>query len=93
MFHELTTNVSDDPFRSWPKSIHPEDYDRVMSEYKDAFNSNSQVSIEFRADTPGEYDSAAWRLFIMHPIDDGKPEAEPKHGYICAIIDITYVYG
>ena len=46
-FYDLTTHQSDDQaFKAWPHSIHPEDYDRVMDAYQDAFNKQKQLRTE-----------------------------------------------
>lgn len=43
LFYQLTTHQrSDKAFQSWPQSIHPEDYERVMSAYEEAFSSQKQ---------------------------------------------------
>lgn len=87
LFYKLTTHPGANPFRAWPQSIHPDDYERVMNDYKHAFSSDRILSTQFRSAAPGEYDSPSWRLFMMRPISDKAPIAQD--GYICAIIDIT----
>ncbi|KAK1042065.1 hypothetical protein LTR74_018560, partial [Friedmanniomyces endolithicus] len=49
-FYRLTTHRGDDQsFMSWPQSIHPDDYDRVMQAYYEALVSQQQLRTEFRA--------------------------------------------
>ena len=49
-FYDLTTHQGDErEFKCWPQSIHPDDYDRVMAAYQDAFRSQKQLRTEFRA--------------------------------------------
>jgi hypothetical protein len=66
-FYQLTSHQSDDKsFKSWPQSIHPDDYNRVMDAYKEAFRSQKQLRVEFRAqgiDHP-------WRLLLLTPLGD-----------------------
>lgn len=88
-FYQLTTHWGEDQsFKSWPQSIHPEDYDRVMSAYKEAFRGQTELRAEFRAlgsDHP-------WRLLLLTPLGD----ENLKHvslgeygGFICSVVDIT----
>lgn len=49
-FHKLTVHGGlDKSFKKWPKTIHPEDYERVMNAYREAFEARSHLSTEFRA--------------------------------------------
>ncbi|KXL48041.1 hypothetical protein M433DRAFT_105869 [Acidomyces richmondensis BFW] len=88
-FYELTTHQGEDKsFKSWPQSIHPDDYERVMSAYHDAFSSQTQLRIEFRA--LGQHHP--WRLLLLTPLGD----ENLKHvslreygGFICSVVDIT----
>lgn len=90
-FHELTVHRGlDKSFKEWPKTIHPEDYDRVMSSYKEAFASRQNLSIEFRAHGK----SNPWRLFLMRPLGDNNLQHSSLRsygGFICAVVDITSV--
>ncbi|KAI8940730.1 hypothetical protein NX059_001995 [Plenodomus lindquistii] len=85
-FFKLTTNKGQNEFRAWPESIHPEDYDRVMTAYRNTFESREALQIEFRCDVaePNAGDGAQWRLFLLKPLSD-----DPQAGFISAIIDIT----
>ncbi|KAK5114854.1 hypothetical protein LTR62_002011 [Meristemomyces frigidus] len=48
-FYELTTHRErEKSFMAWPQSIHPDDYDRVMDAYREAFTSGKQLRTEFR---------------------------------------------
>jgi PAS domain-containing protein len=89
-FYDLTTHREEDKsFRSWPQTIHPDDYDRVMKAYQDAFNSGQQLTCEFR--TQGHEDHP-WRLLLLTPLgDDNLRHASLRDygGFICAIIDCT----
>jgi PAS domain-containing protein len=89
-FYDLTTHREEDKsFRSWPQTIHPDDYDRVMKAYQDAFNSGQQLTCEFR--TQG-HDDHPWRLLLLSPLgDDNLRHASLRDygGFICAIIDVT----
>lgn len=88
LFYKLTTHSGASPFRAWPQSIHPDDYDRVMKDYKNAFHTDEVLSTQFRAATAdANATTTSWRLFMMRPISDEAPIAQD--GYICAIIDIT----
>ncbi|SMR62958.1 unnamed protein product [Zymoseptoria tritici ST99CH_3D1] len=88
-FFDLTTLQRDDEeFTSWPQSIHPEDYDRVMGAYKKAFQSQEQLRIEFRArDEPHP-----WRLLLLTPLGDENFQhvsTRDSGGFICSIVDIS----
>lgn len=66
-FYELTTHEEDDKsFKAWPQSIHPDDYERVMSTYQEAFRSQKQVRTEFRS--LGH--RCPWRLLLLTPLGD-----------------------
>lgn len=87
LFYKLTTHSGTAPFRAWPQSIHPDDYDRVMKDYKNAFNTDQVLSTQFRSVCGDPKNpSASWRLFMMRAISDTAPSAD---GYLCAVIDIT----
>lgn len=88
-FYALTTHRGDDQsFRSWPQSIHPEDYDRVLGAYHQAFVYQRQLRTEFRAlggDRP-------WRLLLLTPLGDENlrhVSLEKYGGFICCVVDIT----
>lgn len=88
-FYDLTTHRSDGTsFTSWPQSIHPDDYDRVMGAYQDAFQSQKQLRTEFRA--MGE--KHPWRLLLLTPLGDENLQhvsLRESGGFICSIVDIT----
>ncbi|KAK3065186.1 hypothetical protein LTS18_006736 [Coniosporium uncinatum] len=88
-FSELTTHQgSDKTFRSWPQTIHPEDYDRVMQAYQEAFRSSERLRTEFRA----QGKERPWRLLLLTPLghnDLGSKSLMQHGGYICAVVDIT----
>ncbi|EDU40549.1 Two component histidine kinase 1 [Pyrenophora tritici-repentis] len=85
-FFKLTTNKGNNEFRAWPESIHPDDYEDVMSAYRKAFESRTELQIEFRCDVvePAERQGEQWRLFLLKPLSE-----EADAGYISAVIDIT----
>jgi PAS domain-containing protein/NTP pyrophosphatase (non-canonical NTP hydrolase) len=87
-FFKLTTNKGSNEFRSWPESIHPDDYEDVMTAYRQAFESRTELQIEFRCDVaePAEMKSKGeqWRLFLLKPLSE-----EADAGFISAVIDIT----
>ncbi|PVI02789.1 putative histidine kinase HHK12p [Periconia macrospinosa] len=85
-FFKLTTNKSKNEFRAWPESIHPDDYDRVMSAYREAFSNREELSIEFRCAADASGEAGEWRLFLFKPLS-----RDPEAGYICAVIDITEI--
>ncbi|KAF1851062.1 putative histidine kinase HHK12p [Cucurbitaria berberidis CBS 394.84] len=87
-FFELTTNKGQNEFRAWPESIHREDYDRVMAAYREAFEGQQELRIEFRCATDAANDTAggAWRMFLLKPLGD-----DPEVGFICAVVDITEI--
>ncbi|KAF1343735.1 hypothetical protein BDV97DRAFT_380200 [Delphinella strobiligena] len=74
-FHELTVHGGlDKSFKKWPKTIHPDDYERVMKAYREAFEARSNLSTE---------------LFLMRPIGDEDIQHSHlrRHGgFICAVI-------
>ena len=88
-FYELTTHqATDKTFQAWPQTIHPEDYERVMQAYRDAFESGEQLRTEFRA----QGHERPWRLLLLTPLghDNLKHESLTEYGgFICAVIDIT----
>lgn len=88
-FYDLTTTPDpSETFQSWPRTIHPDDYDGVMRAYKDAFKSGKQMECEFRCqgqDNP-------WRLLLLSPLgDDDLRQASLTQygGFICAMVDIS----
>ncbi|PSN59849.1 two component histidine kinase 1 [Corynespora cassiicola Philippines] len=85
-FFKLTTKKSSKEFRAWPESIHPEDYDRVMGAYRDAFSSRRELRIEFRCAVEKATDMGEWRLFLFRPLSE-----EKEAGFICAVVDITEI--
>lgn len=88
-FYQLTTHPENDKaFRAWPHSIHPEDYDRVMDAYEEAFKEQKQLRTEFRSTGQNH----PWRLLLLTPLGD----ENLKHvslreygGFICSIVDIS----
>lgn len=88
-FRELTTHCGEDQhFTSWSQGIHPDDQDRVMRAYHNAFATNKQLRTEFRA--MGQ--QRPWRLLFMMPFDgdDLRHISMRDHGgFICCIVDIT----
>ncbi|PPJ50060.1 hypothetical protein CBER1_05076 [Cercospora berteroae] len=89
-FYDLTTMLDSDDksFTGWPQSIHPEDYDRVMAAYKEAFSSRKQLRTEFRARGVPH----PWRLLLLTPLDDENLQhvsLQEKGGFICSIVDIS----
>lgn len=88
-FHDLTTNCGEDQhITSWSQGIHPEDQERVMRAYHDAFATNKQLRTEFRALAQ----QRPWRLLSMMPFDgdDVQHISMRDHGgFICCIVDIT----
>ncbi|KAL5119046.1 hypothetical protein ACEQ8H_002970 [Pleosporales sp. CAS-2024a] len=85
-FFKLTTNKIQNEFRAWPESIHPSDYDRVMSAYREAFSSRKELRCEFRCATSSTGEEGEWRLFLLRPLSDA-----PDAGFISAIVDITEI--
>lgn len=88
-FYELTTHWGEDQsFKSWPQSIHPDDYERVMGSYQEAFHGKRQLRAEFRAlgsDHP-------WRLLLLTPLGDENlrhVSLGEYGGFICSVVDIT----
>ncbi|KAI6980615.1 hypothetical protein KC318_g11756 [Hortaea werneckii] len=88
-FYKLTDHRGDEKsFESWPQSIHPDDYEGVMGAYRDAFNSQKQVRVEFR--TLGN--ERPWRLLLLNPLGDdnlGRDSLRDFGGLICFLVDIT----
>lgn len=85
-FFKLTTNKGKNEFRAWPESIHPQDYERVMSAYRDAFSSREELRIEFRCAADSKGEEGEWRLFLFRPLSE-----DPEAGFICAVVDITEI--
>jgi PAS domain-containing protein len=87
-FHSLTAHRGpDQSFRMWPETIHPDDYGRVMDEYHKAFESRTELEIEFRA-----FGEDQWRLFLMRPLGKNNLQQfdlQRLGGYICALIDVS----
>ncbi|KAI3396509.1 hypothetical protein diail_12129 [Diaporthe ilicicola] len=91
-FFSLTTKKSSREFRSWPESIDPRDYERVMSEYRDAFRERRDVKVEFRCVSGDEVErgesdqpeNEEWRMFLLRPLNSTRTS-----GYICAVVDVT----
>lgn len=87
-FHEMTAHQGkDQSFKMWPETIHPEDYDRVMKEYHEAFESQTNLSTEFRA-----YGENQWRLFLMRPLGKSNEQQftlKQFGGFICALVDVS----
>lgn len=88
-FYQLTTHRGEDRvFKSWPQIIHPSDYDRVMDAYHDAFLSQKQLRVEFRA----QGEQHPWRLLFLTPLGDDNLQhmsLRENGGFICSIVDIT----
>ena len=85
-FFKLTTNKGQNDFRAWPESIHPEDYERVMGAYRQAFSDREELRIEFRCAADAKGEEGDWRLFLFRPLSE-----EPEAGFICAVVDITEI--
>jgi signal transduction histidine kinase len=89
-FHDLTAHRGpDSSFRMWPETIHPDDYDRVMSEYHNAFDKQTDLETEFRA-----FGDDQWRLFFMRPLGKNNLQQATLRnfgGYICALIDVSSI--
>ena len=88
-FYELTTHRGDDQsFKSWPQSIHSDDYERVMNAYHKAFTSQKQLRTEFRAEGMEQ----PWRLLLLTPLGDENLQhvsLREYGGFICSIVDIS----
>jgi PAS domain-containing protein len=88
-FYQLTTHRGEGrEFKSWPQSIHPDDYDRVMQAYQEAFTLQKQLRTEFRA--LGEQNP--WRLLLLTPLgSDSLQHVSLREygGFICSVVDIT----
>lgn len=82
-FFELTTKKSSREFRSWPESIDPRDHDRVMGQYRDAFQQRSELRVEFRTVIEEAQETEPWRMFLLRPLSQ-----DTTSGYICAVVDI-----
>jgi PAS domain-containing protein/NTP pyrophosphatase (non-canonical NTP hydrolase) len=85
-FFKLTTNKKANEFRAWPESIHPEDYDRVMTAYRKAFAKREDLRIEFRCAGEAQSEDSEWRLFLFRPLNE-----DTEAGFICAVVDITEI--
>lgn len=87
-FHDLTAHRGpDQSFKMWPETIHPDDYERVMTEYHEAFDSQTDLETEFRA-----FGENQWRLFLMRPLGKNNLQQFDLRqfgGYICALIDVS----
>jgi len=88
-FYQLTTHWGDDQsFKSWPQSIHPDDYERVMKAYQEAFRGQTELRAEFRA-LGSEH---PWRLLLLTPLGDENlrhVSLGEYGGFICSVVDIT----
>jgi len=88
-FYDLTTHQGEDQaFNSWPQSIHPEDYERVMGAYQEAFKSQRQLRTEFRA----QGGAHPWRLLLLTPLGNENLEhvsLRNNGGFICSVVDIS----
>jgi signal transduction histidine kinase/CheY-like chemotaxis protein len=88
-FYQLTTHWGDDQsFKSWPQSIHPDDYERVMGAYQRAFKGQTELRAEFRA-LGSEH---PWRLLLLTPLGDENlrhVSLGEYGGFICSVVDIT----
>ena len=88
-FYQLTTHRGDDQsFKSWPQSIHPDDYERVMGAYQQAFKDQTELRAEFRA-LGSEH---PWRLLLLTPLGDENlrhVSLGEYGGFICSVVDIT----
>jgi len=88
-FYQLTTHWGDDQsFKSWPQSIHPDDYERVMGAYQRAFHGQTELRAEFRA-LGSEH---PWRLLLLTPLGDENlrhVSLGEYGGFICSVVDIT----
>ncbi len=88
-FYELTTHQENDKsFKSWPESIHPEDSDRVLGSYREAFKLHKELRTEYRS-IGSEH---PWRLLLLTPLDDENLHhvSLKKHGgFVCSVVDIT----
>lgn len=88
-FYQLTTHWGEDQsFKSWPQSIHPDDYERVMGAYQQAFKGQTELRAEFRA-LGSEH---PWRLLLLTPLGDENlrhVSLGEYGGFICSVVDIT----
>lgn len=89
VFYQLTTHHDDNKtFKSWPQSIHPEDFGRVMDAYQDAFKSQKRLRTEFRAMS----ESNPWRLLLLTPLGDENlrhVSLREYGGFVCSVVDIS----
>jgi PAS domain-containing protein len=88
-FYQLMTHCGESrEFKSWPQSIHPDDFDRVMQAYQEAFTMQKQLRTEFRA--VGAQNP--WRLLLLTPLgSDSLQHVSLREygGFICSVVDIT----
>lgn len=89
LFYTLTTHEGDDKtFLGWPQSIHPDDYDRVMDAYREAFRDQTPLRTEFRAN--GQKNP--WRLLLLTPVrEEHLPHISLREtgGFVCSVVDVT----
>ncbi|GKZ37270.1 hypothetical protein AbraIFM66950_008727 [Aspergillus brasiliensis] len=88
-FLELTTCTSDRAFECWCQSIHPEDFDRVATAYREASLNQHALRIEYRT----RLQPCLWRVCLLRPLEDEEERQRfnlgPEGGFICTITDIT----
>lgn len=88
-FYDLTTHEGDDrSFTGWPQSIEPDDYERVMAAYREAFESQQELRTEFRAQGMKN----PWRLLLLTPLGDENLQhvsLQQYGGFLCSVVDIT----
>lgn len=86
-FRELMTCCSVRSFECWSQSIHPEDYDRVVTAYLETLHSKHALRIEFRTRSQ----IPLWRVLMLAPLDDADTHRLnlSDGGFICTIADIT----
>ena len=88
-FYELTTHMKDNrSFSTWPHTIHPDDFERVMAAYQKAVETQMPLRMEFRSQGEGD----PWRLLLLSPLGDertGHASLHNQGGFLCAVIDIT----
>ncbi len=78
----------DKSFTAWPRSIHPEDYEKVMDAYREAFRTQTELRTEFRSLGSRH----PWRLLLLTPLGDENLKhlsLGGHHGFICLIVDIS----
>ncbi|KAJ5545609.1 hypothetical protein N7494_003194 [Penicillium frequentans] len=86
-FRELMTCCSARSFECWSQSIHPEDFDRVVTAYLETLHSKHALRIEFRTRSQ----IPLWRVLMLAPLDDADTHRLnlSDGGFICTIADIT----